>query len=77
LVAEVCIAEAFWLPYHALLGDGGHHAGSGIGCAAGVAISATLASLITQSWNQLVDWLKRLETLRECVETGHEDHLSR
>ena len=27
------------------------------------------ASLITQTWNQVMEWLKRLETLREYVAT--------
>jgi hypothetical protein len=35
-----------------------------------------MASLITASWNQLVEWLKRLETLRECVENSPEHGLS-
>ena len=26
-----------------------------------------LASLITESWNQLVEWLKRIDSLREWV----------
>jgi hypothetical protein len=34
--------------------------------------SRSVASLITESWNQLVEWLKRIETLRECVNTGPE-----
>ena len=29
-----------------------------------------LASLITASWNQIIEWLKRVETLREHVQTG-------
>ena len=32
-----------------------------------------MGSLITESWNQLVEGLKRLETLRECVKTGWKD----
>jgi hypothetical protein len=31
-----------------------------------------MASLIMQSWNQLMEWLKRVETLREYVQTGSE-----
>ena len=27
-----------------------------------------LASLINASWNPLVEWLKRLDALRECVQ---------
>jgi predicted acylesterase/phospholipase RssA len=43
----------------------------------GSAAGARLGSLITASWNQLVEWLKRLKTLRECVKTGQENHPSR
>ena len=39
----------------------------------GSAAGARLGSLITESWNQLVEGLKRLETLRECVKTGWKD----
>src|ERR1035437_5266637 len=31
-----------------------------------------MASLITASWNQLAEWLKRVETLREWVQGGSE-----
>ena len=31
-----------------------------------------VASLITQYWNQLMEWLKRVETLRECVQSSPE-----
>jgi hypothetical protein len=34
-----------------------------------------LASLINASWNPLVEWLKRLETLRECVQRRPEYRL--
>jgi predicted acylesterase/phospholipase RssA len=36
----------------------------------GSAAGAHLGSLITASWSQLMEWLKRIETLRECVNTG-------
>jgi hypothetical protein len=31
------------------------------------AVTGDLGSLITESWNQFVEWLKRLETLRDCL----------
>lgn len=33
---------------------------------------SSLASLITDSWNQLVEWLKRIEALREWVHRNPE-----
>src|ERR1017187_374480 len=33
---------------------------------------SSLASLITRSWNPLMEWLKRVETLRDCIEAGGE-----
>jgi hypothetical protein len=32
--------------------------------------SQEMASPITENWNQLVEWLKRLESLREYVSSG-------
>jgi len=42
----------------------------------GSAAGARLGSLISASWNRVVEWLKRLETLRECIKTGQEHGLS-
>jgi hypothetical protein len=31
-----------------------------------------VASLITESWKPLLEWLKRVETLRDCLQVGPE-----
>ncbi len=36
-----------------------------------------MGSLMAASWNQFVERLKRLKTLRECVKAGREAPLSR
>ena len=54
--------------HHSLLADRGA-TGRALG---GSAAGACLGSLIAASWNQLVEWLKRLETLRKCVGSGPE-----
>src|ERR1039458_3688314 len=60
--------------HHAgISGKGRHGDGLTVG---GSAAGARSGSLISASWNQLVEWLRRLETLRECVKTCQEDHLN-